>query len=1115
MPERKLEQLTEERRHADDASPARTPAGGTFAEAARSLGGGMLARKLAGRLARRADADGVAPGAERAVAATAGSSGSALPQPLQRRFEGSLGADLGGVRVHTGAASAEAAASVSARAYTTGSDIHFARGQYDPSSREGQHLLAHEVAHTVQQSGGLGRKLQAKLEVTAPGDAAEAEADRAADAMVAGAPAAIQAAGAPSAVARKRDSSAGPDGSIDEAGHQQGGVEGDVKDGKATAQITAATTKQDGDTRHTKSVTAGTDDDGGHVAVKSSSRTGTDEDYQQKERGVDVRGGSAKYTEATEHKRTDEHGNATTDGKSKSVTLGKDQIDLSQTTSHTEANADGSSKESSTTTHADLMSGTAGRDKTTKTTGADGSEHSTSVGGSVDVKKGTGTFSTSSNDKDASGKKSSQSFEATAGDGGASAAYKSTSKSGRTLSVSGSFKVEAEEPEKVDDHTWSVTWSEAFDVGGSVGKSGKTEGGKKGVTASGGLSETHGGVKRFGTLAAAQDFKEHAAARLLSEGTAVSTASDVLKMKVGEERTVTFGEKLGVGASASSGIASASAGVDGSAAQSVKVVRRSKEEFDVTLTSSKSATAKAGIAAGSVVGLSGDAGAGTSVTVEGTFRLPADQASFERCVAARKMPQSHLTKTTDDASRSTGHAVTMGLIDTTSEHTTDVATEKDAKGNVTKTTYTGTDSEGWNAGLFGLFNASHSDDNTLTITDAKDKERYYGVSTSTSGSDAAANLRALGEATGTATMSGTSEAASGKWTVTSYFSEDEIERFCDAVIADPKIAARLLSRSGAGDALRDALIAAGSNRDLQARALTRFVADAGARGIALIREVTGARERHEITLAGDRYFTGPKGREELAAKASEYAASLKNPAADHAGVVRGSAEQIAYLEQKLEWLTQEHYQDLPMQLLTEERERTRGYLTTFTSLHDQALAAVSGGDKPGAAPRGDGKADPDGGTLAAEQARVKYLEGQVSAKREEAKQANDACRLSRYRHQYTGFRSCRDDHAGTFGDAHDDYASADYQFDLGSRQLAQAVEAYGKATALRDEYVMALGDPKAAAAKAEPYLSQLTQAFSLYVTAAAELAGAQSIYLKIQARYAGDYQWTASLPDGQ
>jgi hypothetical protein len=151
------------------------------------------ARELAGMFGPR-DGNGVAEGAAPAVEQAAGSSGSALPAGLRDRFEASLGADLSGVRVHTGSESASAAEAVGARAYTIGSDIHFGAGQYAPGSTDGDILIAHEVAHTVQQQGRPAAP-QYKLAVSTAGDAAEVEADRAASAMVAGQSASVSSAG--------------------------------------------------------------------------------------------------------------------------------------------------------------------------------------------------------------------------------------------------------------------------------------------------------------------------------------------------------------------------------------------------------------------------------------------------------------------------------------------------------------------------------------------------------------------------------------------------------------------------------------------------------------------------------------------------------------------------------------------------------------------------------------------------------------------------------------------------------------------------------------------------------------------------------------------------------
>ncbi len=114
--------------------------------------------RAADRKSSQESTHGVLPGAETVLSAASSSAGQPLPVNLRRKFEHALGVDLSGVRTHTGPESANANKAISARAYTTGSDIHFNESQYNPDTSEGQHLLAHEVTHVVQQSGGILRK---------------------------------------------------------------------------------------------------------------------------------------------------------------------------------------------------------------------------------------------------------------------------------------------------------------------------------------------------------------------------------------------------------------------------------------------------------------------------------------------------------------------------------------------------------------------------------------------------------------------------------------------------------------------------------------------------------------------------------------------------------------------------------------------------------------------------------------------------------------------------------------------------------------------------------------------------------------------------------------------
>jgi outer membrane protein OmpA-like peptidoglycan-associated protein len=103
---------------------------------------------------RKVDA-GTAPAARDAggrIRRLAESGGEPLPRYVRSLFEHRLGADLSRVRVHTDGEAAQLAAATNARAFTVGRSIAFGSGQYTPDSAAGRHLLAHELAHVLQQN---------------------------------------------------------------------------------------------------------------------------------------------------------------------------------------------------------------------------------------------------------------------------------------------------------------------------------------------------------------------------------------------------------------------------------------------------------------------------------------------------------------------------------------------------------------------------------------------------------------------------------------------------------------------------------------------------------------------------------------------------------------------------------------------------------------------------------------------------------------------------------------------------------------------------------------------------------------------------------------------------
>lgn len=103
-------------------------------------------------------------------------SGEALPEETRDFMAARFGADFSGVRIHTGEDAAKFSGALNAQAFTLGEDVFFNRGKFSPYTAEGQHLLAHELAHTVQQRrAGVGadraegHELRRKVEFRPPG----------------------------------------------------------------------------------------------------------------------------------------------------------------------------------------------------------------------------------------------------------------------------------------------------------------------------------------------------------------------------------------------------------------------------------------------------------------------------------------------------------------------------------------------------------------------------------------------------------------------------------------------------------------------------------------------------------------------------------------------------------------------------------------------------------------------------------------------------------------------------------------------------------------------------------------------------------------------------------
>jgi hypothetical protein len=143
-------------------------------------------RGLAATLARMASGEGILadgtvhPEIASTLAAHRGR-GVAVPSEIAAKAADKIG-PVDDVRIHTDATAHALARAVSARAFAVGRDVYFAQGEYQPGTKDGDALIAHELAHTEQQRGAPAG---GPLVVSQPGDQLERDADAVASDLLA------------------------------------------------------------------------------------------------------------------------------------------------------------------------------------------------------------------------------------------------------------------------------------------------------------------------------------------------------------------------------------------------------------------------------------------------------------------------------------------------------------------------------------------------------------------------------------------------------------------------------------------------------------------------------------------------------------------------------------------------------------------------------------------------------------------------------------------------------------------------------------------------------------------------------------------------------------------
>ncbi len=137
----------------DDAEIEAQEVGRQVAMPASRRGGPLLRRSAGATAQRRAIRPSLVDAPVVGSIESNRSSGGPLPSNVRSFMEPRFGADFSGVRIHTGTEATALSDQLNANAFTTGRDIYFNEGQFRPDTGAGRELIAHELAHTIQQGG--------------------------------------------------------------------------------------------------------------------------------------------------------------------------------------------------------------------------------------------------------------------------------------------------------------------------------------------------------------------------------------------------------------------------------------------------------------------------------------------------------------------------------------------------------------------------------------------------------------------------------------------------------------------------------------------------------------------------------------------------------------------------------------------------------------------------------------------------------------------------------------------------------------------------------------------------------------------------------------------------
>ncbi len=581
---------------------------------------------------------------------------------------------------------------------------------------------------------------------------------------------------------------------------------------------------------------------------------------------------------------------------------------------------------------------TAGYSGGTVATAADGSSQATTAGVSANISEGKVGGNIGTAKRDAEGKVESGmsaagelDFNANGELEGASAQVAAT-KGPVNVVVAGQYKYTIAEPKLVEG-MWVVTYTKS--VGGNASLGGTSAGGHS-ANIGGSASETSTGERRFKTKGEADAFQKKGP----TEAAAPTTAEGAAALAVGDRVSTTDAKGAQVGGSAMIQGLQVGGKLQIGKSHSVTVVKADPTRVHVEVTDADTLGGEASLG---TFGVSMKAGASRTlsqgVVLEFDISTPAGQAAFEQFRRTGVAPASgaRLVARTSGRSDSEVSGVGLGIVDITATSTVEQSTTETADGDKIERA-AGTDAVGVDAGFLG----KHQVSTTLDTSETNDASRAYGTKATIDSSSAESANHELAAATGVKQNSNIEGAPKGQWSVTSHFSDAQIQTLCAEINSDHFNYHSLIYRSGHGAALIQAVKGSGGNMDAVRLALSEFISETGSRGLELMRDTIGGKFAYDLNLAGDKYFTGASGREATERQIADFKARLASPKSDKGSLIGQIATCLSSQQEKLAAIGDpRQYPELPSELRTEEIAKTRSMVKTLEQMRDQALASLS------------------------------------------------------------------------------------------------------------------------------------------------------------------------------